>query len=146
MNSDTMQTLSFVVEDELYAIPLGAVREVIRSVAISTTHDSDGIEGYINLRGSILPVVDIRHLIGLPASRNRPEHRLLIIEHPDACFAIRTNQLPQIYEAKFERCTATHSLIDGVSGQAAKVIKLLSIDRVATSICSSLSVTSIEED
>lgn len=145
MNSDTIPTLSFDVEGECHAVPLVAVREVIRSVSIRDTHDSEGVEGYINLRGSIIPVVDIRRLLGLTASDNQPEHRLLVIEHANAKFALRSSQLPQIHEATFEACAGTHSLIEGVSGRQTQVIKLLNVDRVAAILHSNISVTSISE-
>lgn len=53
--------LTFVLGDEAYAIPVLSVREIIRAIEITPVpRMSDYIKGVINLRGKVLPVMDLR--------------------------------------------------------------------------------------
>jgi len=53
--------LVFVVDEESYAIPLAKVQEVIRYVPITSLHEtSTFLKGVINLRGKIIPIIDMR--------------------------------------------------------------------------------------
>jgi purine-binding chemotaxis protein CheW len=62
--------LSFEVSDELYAIPLMKVREILGGAPRLTRipNSPSFLKGFISLRGAIIPVVDIREEFGLPAA------------------------------------------------------------------------------
>ncbi len=136
------KTLIFEMEGSHYALPLGAVREVIRSVTISASATSTEVEGYINLRGQVLPVVDIRHQLGLPASSNHPSHRLVMIDHGDSPIVIRSNSMPRISELACHRAPHGHSFIVGVGTEDSNVVELLNIDRICQSLHSDSFVVS----
>jgi len=60
------QFLSFGLAEELYAIPLGQVREILRLPPITRLPGApDFLRGVVNLRGAILPLVDLREELGL---------------------------------------------------------------------------------
>ena len=53
--------LAFVVEDEHYAVEVGHIKEIIGVVPITVIpRTEDYIKGIINLRGDIVPVIDVR--------------------------------------------------------------------------------------
>jgi purine-binding chemotaxis protein CheW len=52
---------------KLYGLPLESVREVVRMVAITPLPDSPPeLLGALNVRGTIMPVYDLRHLLKMP--------------------------------------------------------------------------------
>jgi purine-binding chemotaxis protein CheW len=58
--------LVFSIADEKYGIPITKVREVIRHEVISPVHNaSNYLKGVINLRGKIVPVIDMRLKFGM---------------------------------------------------------------------------------
>ena len=70
----------FSLHGELYALPVASVREIIRYVAPSATAAASGlIQGMINLRGRVLPVVDISSRLGRSLEVNS-NTRILVIE------------------------------------------------------------------
>ncbi len=55
------QIVGFRVGKENFGVPIGIVHEIVRMMDITVVPDSPAyIEGVINLRGKIIPVVDLR--------------------------------------------------------------------------------------
>src|ERR1043166_9636386 len=69
MHQDTSSMLVIFRLDEVrYAIPLDSVQRVIRSVKLTPLPSgSDHICGVLNMHGAIHPVIDTRHVLGLPS-------------------------------------------------------------------------------
>jgi purine-binding chemotaxis protein CheW len=66
--------------DGLYAVDIMRIKEIIRLPKLSPLPRSlPFVEGVINLRGSVIPVVDLRKRFGLPPAENPEGARLLII-------------------------------------------------------------------
>jgi purine-binding chemotaxis protein CheW len=65
----TVQYLTFLTAGEEYAINIGKVREIIEYEAVTTVPNTPAwIRGVTNLRGRVVPVVDLAVKFGLPAS------------------------------------------------------------------------------
>ena len=61
------QLVVFDLAGEAYGVNIGTVREIIRMQAVTHVPETpDFVEGVINLRGEICPVVDLKRLLGLP--------------------------------------------------------------------------------
>lgn len=61
-----IQLVGFKIEDELFGVDILMVQEIIRSAPITHVPNSpDFVEGVINLRGSIIPVIDLRKRLNL---------------------------------------------------------------------------------
>jgi purine-binding chemotaxis protein CheW len=61
--------LSFELGDELYAVPIGKVREIVGGAPRLTPIPNAPafLKGLISLRGEVIPLVDLRREFGLPA-------------------------------------------------------------------------------
>lgn len=65
--AETDKYLIFTILTEYYGIPIIKVREIIRHEKITPVHKTlDYIKGVINLRGKVIPVLDLRSKFGLP--------------------------------------------------------------------------------
>ena len=64
----------------LYAVDIMRIKEIIRLPKLAPLPRAlPFVEGVINLRGSVIPVVDLRKRFGLPAAGDRDNARLLIL-------------------------------------------------------------------
>lgn len=73
--------VAFRVAGETYALDVLRVREVLRTADIVPVPGApDSVLGVINLRGSIVPVVDARHRLGLAPPPPEIASRVLIME------------------------------------------------------------------
>jgi purine-binding chemotaxis protein CheW len=61
-----IQLVGFIIGKEYFGVDILMVQEIIRSTPITSVPNSpDFIEGVINLRGSIIPVIDLRKRLNL---------------------------------------------------------------------------------
>jgi purine-binding chemotaxis protein CheW len=79
MDGSANKYLIFKLENERYAIPIAKVQEVISYVPVTSLHEaSEFLKGVINLRGRIIPIIDMRLKFGLTA-KDYTERTIFII-------------------------------------------------------------------
>ncbi|MCP4220987.1 MAG: purine-binding chemotaxis protein CheW [bacterium] len=75
------QYLTFMLNDETYAIEITRVREVLDNTRVTRMpRMSSFIKGVINLRGGVVPVVDLRLKFGMPAGEETVDTCIVINE------------------------------------------------------------------
>ncbi len=79
--AQTLQFVTFSVADEMFAVPMGPVQEIIRVPDVARMPLAPpALQGLANLRGKVLPIVSLRHLFGLPACEADDASRALVIQ------------------------------------------------------------------
>ena len=64
--TETVQYLTFTLSDEVFAIDVGKVREILELTTINKVPQTpEFMRGVINLRGSVVPVIDLRLNFGM---------------------------------------------------------------------------------
>ena len=75
------QLVVFQLGQELYGVDIGGVNTIIRMQGITRVPQApEFVEGVINLRGSTIPVIDLRQRLGLGAHEDRKSSRIVAIE------------------------------------------------------------------
>lgn len=76
-----VQLVVFGLADESYGVHVLAVEEIIRLQEITAIpHAPDFVEGVINLRGRVIPVLDLRKRFGLPTAEATKSTRIVVVE------------------------------------------------------------------
>ncbi|MEM1166745.1 MAG: chemotaxis protein CheW [Planctomycetota bacterium] len=79
--ADLLQLVTFVVGGEEYAVPILSVHEINRMLEFTRVPQApEFVEGVINLRGRIIPVVDLRLRFGLPEQEKTSDNRIVVVE------------------------------------------------------------------
>lgn len=75
-----IQLVGFVIGEDRFALDILMVQEIIKTTKITNLPNSPNfIEGVINLRGSIIPVIDLSRRLSLnPASEDNANSRIII--------------------------------------------------------------------
>jgi len=77
----TTQYLTFRLAEELYALDVGRVREVLEVIPITTVPKTPAhMRGVINVRGSVVPVIDMRLRLGMPVAENTVDTCIIVAE------------------------------------------------------------------
>ncbi len=77
----TRQYLTFILDDEVFAQDITKVREVLDYVNITKVpRTPDFMRGVINLRGSVVPVVDMRLKFGMEPTKQTVNTCIIIME------------------------------------------------------------------
>jgi len=76
-----LQVVGFRIGNETFGVRIGAVREIVRVPEITAVPSApETIEGVINLRGKIIPVMDLRKRFGQSDIRPDKKNRILVVE------------------------------------------------------------------
>lgn len=76
--------LTFRLGDEEYAIPVAQVREIVSAMTVTTVPGtSSHVVGVVNLRGKVIPIINLRARLGLPVIANGPR-TCVVVCHDDA--------------------------------------------------------------
>lgn len=78
---ETAQYITFKLGDELFAINVGQVREVLDLSLVTKVPTAPSyMRGVVNVRGSAIPVVDLRLKFGLPKVADTVQTRIVVLE------------------------------------------------------------------
>ena len=81
MITETRQYMTFKLGDELFAIDVAQVREVLEISRITKVPTAPGyMRGVANVRGQATPVVDLRLRFGLPTGTDTVHTRIIVME------------------------------------------------------------------
>ena len=79
--TETTQFLTFRLDDEIFALDITKVREVLDFTTVTKVpRTPDFMRGVINLRGSVVPVVDLRLKFGMQATEKTVNTCIIIAE------------------------------------------------------------------
>jgi purine-binding chemotaxis protein CheW len=79
--SDTRQYLTFTLGEEVFGLEVTRVREILEFAAVTKVpRTPDFMRGVINLRGSVVPVVDMRLKFGMPKAEKTVNTCIIVVE------------------------------------------------------------------
>ncbi len=79
--TEATQYLSFNLEDEVFALDISKVREVLDFTSVTKVPKTpDYMRGIINLRGSVVPVIDMRLKFGMTETEKTVNTCIIIVE------------------------------------------------------------------
>ena len=118
----TQLLLIFEVGGSRFALPARLLHEVVRAVAIAPFPRAPPIvEGVINVRGTVVPMLDIRQRFGLSPTPVAPEQHLLIAQAGSRVVALRVDRavdLVSVDEAAIESAARVAPGAEYVAGIA----------------------------
>lgn len=118
----TQQLLTFEVGASRFALPARLLHEVVRAVAIAPLPKAPPIvEGVINVRGTVVPMLDIRQRFGLSPTPVAPEQHVLIAQSGGRVVALRVDRavdLVSVDDAAIESAARVVPGVEYVAGIA----------------------------
>lgn len=138
--------LTFSLADEHYGLDIVRVQEIVGLIPVTRVPRLPAfVAGVINLRGRVIPVVDLRLSFGMPASDMGERTCIVIvsIEHPDGSSVTRgaiVDEVSDVVRFSADEVEPTPefgtsvdtSFIKGVGRLGERVVLLLDIDRALT--------------
>ena len=74
--NDVVQLVGFIIGDEEYAVPILSIQEIIKPIEWTRVPQTPAyVLGVFNLRGSVIPLIDLRLKFGLKAKKHNEETR-----------------------------------------------------------------------
>lgn len=134
-----LQLVGFRLNEEEYAIPITRVREIILMKPVTRLPQAPPfIEGVINLRGSVIPIVNLRTRFQMPVREKTDETRMVVVTVRDqtvACIVDEVTQvmritLDQIQPAPVSVISAAERVVSGIAKVDERLVIVLDIERL----------------
>lgn len=136
---ELLQLVTFKVGSEEYAISILTVQEINRMMQITPVPQSPAfIEGVINLRGKIIPVMDLRKRFGRDAAEDREDSRIIVVEVASRVIGFTVDQVNEVLRISSGIieppppmvCGADSGYVKGVGKLEDRLLILLDLDRL----------------
>jgi len=120
-----LQVVGFRIGEETFGVRIGSVREIVRVPEITTVPNAqETIEGVINLRGKIIPVVDLRKRFGQEVTADK-KNRILVVELENKLVGLIVNSASEVLKIPPSEIESPGSVFaDGESSYVTGVGKL----------------------
>ena len=117
--ADHRQFVTFVVEERTYGIPIGAVREIIRWTRVTPLPNQPGYaRGVINLRGTIVPVYDLRARFSGELTGATDTHVIVIAQVGSQTLGILVDAVSDILNVGADDLRAPPQAVDSPASEA----------------------------
>lgn len=89
----------FEVGDRRLALPASGIGEIVRAVAVTPLPLAPPVvEGVVNVRGTVLPVVDVRPRFGLPPRELSPDQHFILAHAGPRLVALRVDRVRELIQ------------------------------------------------
>ena len=132
--NEEFQMVVFKLADEEYAVPISLVQEII--MPQKTTHLPKApsfIEGVINLRGHIIPIVDGWNIFNLSVSEQSNDTRIIVIELESHAIGLVVDSVSEVVNLESKNVEPTpidseeNSFIQGIGKYKNRLLILLDL-------------------
>lgn len=152
-SEDEKQLVVFDLAEEAYGVDIGSVREIIRMQEITAVpRTPDYVEGVINLRGKVIPVIDMRKRFGFPVADYTKDTRIVVIDIGGADIGATVDAVTEVLRLGSDSIeppmavitTADSDYLLGIAKLESRLIILLDLQRAlaADAMSGSASATS----
>lgn len=137
---DELQLVTFRLASEEYGLPITKVQEINRLLPVTKLPQTPSfMEGIINLRGRIIPVIDLRKRFRLPITDHNDDTRIIVVEISGQTVGVTVDAVTEVVrlstsdvEAPPASTVVESRYINGVGKINDRLIILLDIDQVLT--------------
>ncbi len=139
LKKDTSRFLTFFIEDEQYGLNISNVKEIIASMNITNVPKTPNyIKGVINLRGAVIPIVDVRLKFGMVEKEYDMNTAIIINEIDSVSIGFIVDRVEDVLSIKHSDLTAAPrfgtsvdtSFIENVAEIDEEVIMILNLKKI----------------
>jgi len=139
--TDIVQVVSFSVGEEDYGINIETVKEVIKVKSITQLPKTPSfVRGVINLRGDVIPIIDLREKFGLQQEDYTEMTRVIVVDIDDKSIGMVVDSVSNVINIAQNDIDPPPPLVSGLSEDYLKgvgkvgeeLIILLNIDKILT--------------
>ena len=133
-----IQIVGFRIGRETFGLPIAMVREIVRVPEITSVPNApEYIEGVINLRGRIIPVVDLRKRFGEKVEASK-KNRIVVVELETRAIGLIVNSASEVLKIPPSEIEAPHTVfqegelnyITGVGKLRGRLVMLLDLSKI----------------
>ena len=135
-----IQLVSFSLGEEEYALDVLKVREIIRMPVITRVPNTPHyIDGVINLRGKVIPIICMRKKLGLTETENDKQTRIIVMDVEGESMGFTVDAVSEVVRVSAAEIQSSPTVaasavgqdyIAGVANQSERLLILLDLERM----------------
>ena len=101
---DVIQLVGFIIGQEEYAVPILSIQEIIKPIEFTRVPSvPDYILGVFNLRGSVIPLIDLRRKFKMETAKTSEDTRYIVMKGKDNTAGFVIDRLTEAIRIKSSR-------------------------------------------
>jgi purine-binding chemotaxis protein CheW len=140
-HDELIQLVSFMLANEEYGVEVLKVREIIRMPTITKMPNTPQyVEGVINLRGKVIPIISMRKRFGLMESENSSQTRIMVMDVAGVLTGFIVDAVSEVIRIHSSEIQPPPSMvvsggigqefITGVFNHAERLLIIMDVDRM----------------
>ncbi|MBE2913846.1 chemotaxis protein [Anoxybacillus flavithermus] len=123
--TNELEIVEFLIGDNRFAINVIKVKEIIHPIApTKVPHAHPYIEGIIELRGEVLPLIDLAKALGFGPSNNPAQDKYIVAEFNQQKVVFHVHNVTQIHRISWKQIEKPSQMYQGLESQIIGVVKL----------------------
>lgn len=142
-NKEQLKVVTFQLGKEEYGINILKVHEIKRLKEITITQVPRApffVEGVINLRGDVIPIIDLRSRFGVGEKRQDKETRIIVVNLDEKYIGLIVDRVSEVLnfdedtidDPPDEVMQVDTYFVEGIGKQEERLVILLDIDKILT--------------
>ncbi|MFT7005259.1 MAG: purine-binding chemotaxis protein CheW [Sulfurimonas sp.] len=135
---NVVQLVGFIIGEEEYAIPILSIQEIIKPFSWTRVPQVPKyVMGVFNLRGAVIPLIDLRLKFGISAKKHSDETRFIVMKDGDDVAGFVIDRLTMAIRIKKtdigpapDTINGDNTMIDGVGKQEDRIITILKVKKL----------------
>ncbi len=110
--------VTFRLDKEIYGLPIDSISKIISMVTITPIPKvHHAIEGIINVRGDIVPVINLRRYLGVPEVPLGLHTPIVLVQMPERTMGLIVDEVMDVLEVEAEQVTHLEQIIPEELGE-----------------------------
>jgi purine-binding chemotaxis protein CheW len=140
-HDELIQLVSFMLAEEEYGVEVLKVREIIRMPTITKMPNTPSyVEGVINLRGKVIPIISMRKRFGLMEAENSNQTRIMVMDVSGSLTGFVVDAVSEVIRihsseiqpppTMVQSAGVGQEFITGVFNHAERLLIIMDVDRM----------------
>ena len=116
--NELLQLVSFKIGEEEFGVDILKVQEINRMMQITKVPNSPNfVDGVVNLRGRIIPVIDLRTRLGMPRIEHGKETRIVVVELSGTTVGFIVDEVSEVLRIPKNITEAPPEMVSGLDSE-----------------------------
>ncbi len=118
LDENNLQLVTFFIAEEEFAVEILDVHEIIRIIQITPVpNTAPFLEGVINLRGNVIPVVNLRKRFGLEGIEMTSKSRIIVMEVSQRIMGFLVDEVSEVLSINSNIVEESPAVVSGVDSE-----------------------------
>ena len=122
-SSELLQLVSFIIGNEEFGVDILYVQEINRMLSITKVPNApEYVDGVINLRGRVIPVIDLRLKLGIPKKEHDKNTRIIVVEVSNKTVGFIVDAVNEVLRIPVNITEAPPEIVSGTNSEYIKAV------------------------